>query len=84
RFMAMLCKQELIVLDELGVIPFSRDGANLLFQLCSALYERVALIITTNLRFADWNQVMGDERLTVAMLDRLTHKSNIVEFLGES
>ncbi|GAC1664300.1 MAG: IS21-like element helper ATPase IstB [Ktedonobacteraceae bacterium] len=84
RFMALLCKQELIVLDELGFIPFSRDGANLLFQVCSALYERVALIITTNLRFADWNQVMGDERLTAAMLDRLTHKSNIVEFLGES
>jgi DNA replication protein DnaC len=84
RFIAQLCKQEVVVLDELGFIPFSRDGANLLFQLCSALYERVALIITTNLRFADWNQVMGDERLTAAMLDRLTHKSHILEFLGES
>jgi DNA replication protein DnaC len=84
RLMAQLCKQELLVLDELGFIPFSRDGAHLLFQLCSALYERLALIITTNLRFADWNQVMGEERLTAAMLDRLTHKAHILEFVGES
>ena len=51
---------------------------------CSALYERVALIVTTNLRFADWVQIFGDERLTAALLDRLTHKAHILEFVGES
>jgi len=75
-------KQRLIVLDELGFIPFSATGAHLIFQFCSALYQRVALIITTNLRFADWTQVFGDERLTAALLDRLTHKAHILEFSG--
>lgn len=75
---------QLLVLDELGFIPFSATGAQLMFQLCSALYERVALIVTTNLKFADWTQVFGDERLTVALLDRLTHKAHIIEFVGES
>ncbi|MCX6032099.1 MAG: IS21-like element helper ATPase IstB [Chloroflexi bacterium] len=75
-------KQHLIVLDELGFIPFSSTGAHLIFQFCSALYQRVALIITTNLRFADWTQVFGDERLTAALLDRLTHKAHILEFTG--
>ena len=53
-----------------------------IFQFCSALYQRVSLIITTNLRFADWTQVFGDERLTAALLDRLTHKAHILEFSG--
>lgn len=74
----------LVVLDELGFIPFTATGAQLMFQFCSALYERVALIVTTNLKFADWTQVFGDERLTVALLDRLTHKAHIIEFTGES
>ena len=55
-----------------------------MFQFCSTLYERVALIVTTNLKFADWTQLFGDERLTVALLDRLTHKAHILEFVGES
>jgi DNA replication protein DnaC len=84
RFMATLGKQELLVLDEFGFIPFSREGANLLFQLCSALYERVAVIITSNLKFSDWKSVMGEEHLTAALLDRLTHRAHILEFLGES
>jgi len=75
-------KQRVIVLDELGFIPFSSTGAHLIFQFCSALYQRAALIITTNLRFADWTQVFGDERLTAALLDRLTHKAHILEFAG--
>ena len=54
----------------------------LIFQFCSALYQRVALVITTNLRFADWTQVFGDERLTAALLDRLTHRAHILEFTG--
>ena len=75
-------KQNLIVVAELGFIPFSATDAHLIFQFCSALYERVALIITTNLRFADWTQTFGDERLTAALLDRLTHKAHIIEFSG--
>jgi DNA replication protein DnaC len=84
RFLATALKQHLIVLDELGFIPFSPTGAQLIFQFCSALYERVAMLVTTNLRFADWTQVFGDERLTAALLDRLTHKAHILEFVGES
>ena len=84
RYLSQLGKYELLVLDEFGFIPFSRDGANLLFQLCSALYERSALIITSNLKFSDWNSVMGEEHLTAALLDRLTHRAHILEFLGDS
>jgi DNA replication protein DnaC len=84
RFIAAALKQQLIVLDELGFIPFSPLAAQLLFQFCSALYERVPLLITTNLRFADWSQVFGDERLSVALLDRLTHRAHILEFVGDS
>jgi len=83
-FINKMLKHHLIVIDELGFIPFSTMGAHLMFQLCSALYERVALIVTTNLKFADWTQVFGDERLTVALLDRLTHKAHIIEFVGDS
>jgi len=84
RLLAMALKQQLIVLDELGFIPFSPTGAQLIFQFCSTLYERAAMIVTTNLRFADWTQVFGDERLTAALLDRLTHKAHVLEFVGES
>lgn len=82
RLFGLALKQQLIVLDELGFIPFSATGAQLIFQFCAALHERVALIVTTNLRFADWTQVFGDERLTAALLDRLTHKAHILEFSG--
>jgi len=84
QFLASALRHHLIVLDELGFIPFSTTGAQLIFQFCSELYQRVALIITTNLRFADWTQVFGDERLTAALLDRLTHRAHILEFVGES
>lgn len=84
KFMSKFLKLELLVLDELGYVPFGKDGGQLLFQLCSDLNERVSIIVTTNLRFADWNQIFGDERMTTAILDRLTHKSHIIEFLGES
>lgn len=84
RLLTSTLKQDLIVLDELGFIPFSATGAHLIFQFCSQLYERVSMIVTTNLRFADWTQVFGDERLTAALLDRLTHRAHIVEFVGES
>lgn len=84
KFLATTLRQHLIVLDELGFIPFSPAGAQLIFQFCSTLYERVTVIVTTNLRFANWTQVFGDERLTAALLDRLTHKAHILEFVGES
>jgi len=84
KFLATALRHQLIVLDELGFIPFSPIRAQLIFQFCSALYERVAMIVTTNLRFADWTHVFGDERLTAALLDRLTHRAHILEFAGES
>ena len=84
KLLATTLRHHLIVLDELGFIPFSPAGAQLIFQFCSTLYERVAMTVTTNLRFADWTQVFGDERLTAALLDRLTHKAHILEFVGES
>jgi DNA replication protein DnaC len=84
RFITATLKLDLVVLDELGFIPFSQNGSQALFTFCSELYERLALIVTTNLKFADWVQVFGDERLTAALLDRLTHHAQIVELLGES
>jgi DNA replication protein DnaC len=84
KFIAAALRHKLIVLDELGFIPLSTTGSHLIFQFCSALYERVALIVTTNLKFTDWTQVFGDEKLTLALLDRLTHRAHIIEFVGES
>jgi DNA replication protein DnaC len=84
KFLANALKHNLIVLDELGFIPFSSLGAQLMFQFCSTLHERVALIVTTNLKFADWVQVFGSEQLTAALLDRLTCRAHILEFIGES
>jgi len=82
--MSRFVKLDLLVLDELGFVPFGKDGGQLLFQLCSDLNERVSIIVTTNLRFADWNHVFNNERMTAALLDRLTHKACILEFVGES
>lgn len=84
KFLATALGHRLIVLDELGFIPLSPTGTQLIFQFCSTLYERVSMIVTSNLRFADWTQVFGDERLTAALLDRLTHRAHILEFTGES
>ena len=84
RFIAQALKLDLVVMDELGFIPFTATGAQALFTFCSELYERLSFIITTNLKFADWVQVFGDERLTAALLDRLTHHAHIIELVGES
>lgn len=84
KFIASALKLDLVVLDELGFIPFSSRGAQAWFTFCSEIYERAALILTMNLKFADWTQVFGDERLTAALLDRLTHHANILELIGES
>jgi DNA replication protein DnaC len=84
KFLAAALKYQLIILDELGFIPFSPSGAQLLFQFCSALHEQVALLVTTNLAFSDWPQVFGDARLTAALIDRLTYHAHIFEFRGQS
>lgn len=77
-------KYEVIICDELGYIPFSKMGAELLFQFFSSRYERGSLIITSNLEFAEWVQVFGDEKLTAALLDRLTHGAHILLMNGDS
>jgi DNA replication protein DnaC len=84
RFLSQIEKQELLVLDELGYVPFSKAGAELLFEVVSRAYERLSLIVTTNLPFEQWSEVMGSDRLTGAMLDRLTHRVHILEANGES
>jgi len=68
----------LLVVDELGYVPFSKKGAELLFQVFAERYERGAIIVTTNLGFADWTQIFGEATLTAALLDRLTHKAHII------
>lgn len=84
RFFSQVEKHDLIILDELGYVPFSKAGAELLFDIVSRAYERFSLIVTTNLPFEQWTEVMGSERLTGAMLDRLTHRVHIIEANGES
>jgi DNA replication protein DnaC len=68
----------LLILDELGYVPFSREGAQLLFQILAERHERASVIITSNLGFADWTQLFGDPTLTAALLDRLTHRAHII------
>jgi DNA replication protein DnaC len=77
-------KVDLMVIDEVGFVPFHKDAAELLFQVISDCYERRSLIITSNLEFSQWNTIFGDDRLTAALIDRLIHHSHILIFSGQS
>ena len=84
RFLTQLDKADLLVCDELGYLTFSRTGAGLLSQVFADRYERGSLLITSNLAFSEWVQVFQGERMTAALLDRLTHHCHIFEMNGES
>ncbi len=84
RFQKQLTSQNLLIIDELGFVPLSKTGAELLFEVISQCYERGSIIITSNLPFDEWTEIFGSERLTGALLDRLTHHVHILEMNGES
>ncbi|MEQ8402663.1 MAG: IS21-like element helper ATPase IstB [Roseitalea porphyridii] len=84
RLHKQLVKQKLLIIDELGFVPLSKTGAELLFELISQRYERGSVLITSNLPFDEWTQTFGSERLTGALLDRLTHHVSILEMNGDS
>ncbi|KGR89058.1 ATP-binding protein [Ureibacillus massiliensis 4400831 = CIP 108448 = CCUG 49529] len=77
-------KVDLIVLDEMGYVPFNKEGAELLFQLITDWYEKKSLIITSNLEFSQWNRIFVDARLTAALVDRVIHHAHILSFTGDS
>jgi DNA replication protein DnaC len=84
RFHQQLERHHLLVLDELGYVPFTKAAAELLFEIVSRAYERTSLLVTTNLPFEAWTEVLGTERLTGALLDRLTHRIHVLEANGHS
>jgi DNA replication protein DnaC len=84
RLKKQLSRKHLVIVDELGYVPFSKTGAELLFEFFAERYERGSVMVTTNLPFDQWTEVLGSERLTGALLDRLTHRVHILEMNGES
>ena len=84
RFQKQLIKQDLLIVDELGYVPLSKTGAELLFEIFSQRYEQASTLVTSNLPFNEWTEIFGSERLTGALLDRLTHHVHILEMNGDS
>jgi len=84
RLIQRYARYDLLILDELGYIPFSKEGAELLFQILAERHEKGAVVITTNLGFADWTQVFGEPVMTAALLDRLTHRAHIINCQWDS
>ena len=84
RFQKLLASYELLIVDELGFVPLSKSGAELLFEIFSQRYERASTLVTSNLPFEEWTEVFGSERLTGALLDRITHHVHILEMNGDS
>ena len=84
RVLSQLDRVELLVIDELGYLSFSRAGAELLFQVFADRYERRSVLVTSNLAFSEWGTVFQGDRMTAALLDRLTHRCEIFEMNGES
>ena len=84
RFQKQLVKQDLLIVDELGYVPLSKTGAELLFEVFSQRYEQGSQLVTSNLPFDEWTEIFGSERMTGALLDRLTHHVHILEMNGES
>jgi DNA replication protein DnaC len=84
RFQKQLARKKLLVIDELGFVPLSKTGAELLFEVFSQRYERGSIIVTSNLPFDEWTDIFGSERLTGALLDRITHHCHILEMNGDS
>lgn len=78
RLIQRYVRYDLLILDELGYVPFTKEGAELLFQVLAERHEKGSVMITTNLGFADWTQIFGDQVMTAALLDRLTHKAHII------
>ena len=84
QFRSKLEKVDLMILDEMGYLPFGKEGAELLFQIIMECYERKSLIITSNLEFSQWNRIFSDSRLTAALVDRLIHHAHIISYTGQS
>jgi len=84
RLVKRYASYDLLILDELGYVPFTKEGAELLFQILAERHERKSVIITSNMGFADWTQIFGDPNLTAALLDRVTHKAHIINCIWDS